>query len=267
MDVCSDTSKQQSLTAGQPHNGTKGTQRTMTSDSYDQLLRQLREKEEMWEFCRGVLSSVTLAYRRPLHLAELRVLSGLSEDILRRDILPLCGSLLTIQDDLIDIDVSAKDYLNNQARSDIFPSDLTDVHHTMFLRSLQEMSLTLQRNMYNLHHPGVSVDGDMFLLPEPDPLAAVRYSCAYWINHFCDIYESDACPKYRIDPDDGKLVGSFLRRTILYWLGALGLIQETASALSSMQRLERFIRVSINFSPQYQAVADNNRKDHLISIY
>ncbi|KAL4761092.1 uncharacterized protein BDW70DRAFT_168156 [Aspergillus foveolatus] len=213
----------------------------MTSDPYDQILRRLK-KEETWEACRCVLSAVALAYRRPLHLAELGVLSGLSKDTLRSDILPLCGSLLTIQDGKIDVEVSAKDYLNNKERGDIFPSDLTDVHRTMFLRSLQEMSLTLQRNMYNLHHPGVSVNGDMFLVPDPDPLAAVRYSCAYWISHFCDAYESDACLKYRIDPDDGKLVDSFLRSTILYWLEALSLIQETASALPSMQRLEVLIR-------------------------
>ncbi|KAL4746997.1 hypothetical protein BDW72DRAFT_183761 [Aspergillus terricola var. indicus] len=239
MDGCPDTSAQQPYTAGRTEDGTKGTQRAMTSDSYDQSLSKVMEMKESWESCRLVLSAVTLAYRSP-SLAELGILSGLPQDIQTSHIVALCGSLLTIQDDSVYMDLSTKDYLSNKARAVIFPADLADVHRTMFLRSLQAMSSTLQRNMYNLHNPGVPIDGDMVIVPEPDPLAAVRYSCIYWISHFCDAYESDACSKYQIDRDDGKLVDNFLRSTMLYWLEALSLIQETASALPSMQRLEKY---------------------------
>jgi hypothetical protein len=266
MDVCPDTSAQQPYTAERSQDGTKGTKRAMTRDSYDQLLTKLREMEESWEFCRRILSALTLAYR-PLSLAELGVLSGLPQDIRTSHIVTLCGSLLTIQDDLVDIDLSTKDYLSNKARGDIFPSDLTDVHRTMFLQSMQAISSILQQNMYNLHHPGVPVNGDMVLVPEPDPLAAVRYSCAYWISHFCDAYETNACAKPQIDPDDGKLVDNFLRSTMLYWLEALSIIQETASVLPSMQRLELLLQVSIYFSFLYYFVADKYRKNHRILDY
>lgn len=262
MDVGPDTSAQQPYTAERSQDGAKGTERAMTTDSYNQSLAKLREMEESWEFCRRILSALTLAYR-PLSLAELGVLSGLPQDIQTSHIVTLCGSLLTIQDDLVDIDLSTKDYLSSKARDDILPSDLTDIHRTMFLQSMKAMSSTLQQNMYNLHHPGVSVNGDMVLVPEPDPLAAVRYSCAYWISHFCDAYESDACAKPQIDPDDGKLVDDFLRSTMLYWLEALSIIQEPASALPSMQRLELLIQVSsIYFSILYYSVADKYRKNH-----
>ncbi|KAL5002926.1 WD40-repeat-containing domain protein [Aspergillus recurvatus] len=214
----------------------------MTNDCrYDQTMSTLKEKGTSWEFCRRVLMTVTMAYC-PLRLAELGILSELPQGIQTTDIVALCGSLLTVQDDLVSTDLSAKDYLINKARGEIIPSDLTDVHRTMFLRSLQAMSSTLQRNIYNLHNPGVSINGDMVLVPEPDPLATVRYSCVYWINHFCDAYESDACHKPQIDPDDGKLIDKFFRSTILYWLEALSLKQQTASTLPSMRRLELLLR-------------------------
>lgn len=59
-------------------------------------------------FCRLVLAATTLAYR-PLHLLELGALSDLPEQIssktqsLKKKMVELCGSFLTIQDGYIYI--------------------------------------------------------------------------------------------------------------------------------------------------------------------
>ncbi|CBF82958.1 WD40 repeat domain-containing protein [Aspergillus nidulans FGSC A4] len=227
---------------------------------YDQKMSTLRDLGTSWESCRRVLSTVTLA-QRPLRLAELCVLSGLPQETQAKDIVALCDSFLTIneKDDSVDVDLPTKDYLINEARDEIYPSGVTGAHLSLFSRSLEAMSSTLRRNIYSLHHPGVSVDEDMLLIPEPDPLATIRYSCVHWISHFCDAYESDACHKHQIDPDNAKSVDNFLRSTTLYWLEVLSLIQETASALRSMWRLVLLLRRKSSDSDLLDLVRDSYR--------
>ncbi|KAI1357159.1 NACHT domain-containing protein [Xylaria arbuscula] len=187
---------------------------------YARMIKYIQQLERDSEFCRRILSTVTLAYQ-PLRLAELGVLSGLPNEITGstnniRDIVAMCGSFLTIQGGYVYlIHQSAKDYLSGEASSKVFPSGPTDVHHTIFSWSLQAMSTTLHRDIYNLRHPGLLI-GEI-KAPDPDPLVAIRYSCVHWISHFCD-----ACTSSR---PEVETIGQFLREKFLYWLEALGLIQ------------------------------------------
>ncbi|RYP43341.1 hypothetical protein DL768_009975 [Monosporascus sp. mg162] len=141
---------------------------------YGRMIKYIQHLKRDAEFCRRVLSTVTLAYR-PLRLAELGVLSGLPNEITgsmnnMRDIVAMCGSFLTIQNGYVYlIHQSVKDYLSGKASSTIFPSGPIDVHHAIFSRSLETMS-TLRRNIYGLHHLGPI--GEV-KTPEPDPLAAM----------------------------------------------------------------------------------------------
>ncbi|RYP43265.1 hypothetical protein DL768_010007 [Monosporascus sp. mg162] len=194
------------------------------TELYDRMIEQIRHlKPKHREYCYRVLSTATLAYR-PLHLLELQVLAGFQDgityltDLMR--IVKMCGSFLTIQDDYVYlIHQSVKDYLSGKASSIIFPSGPTDVHSAIFSQSLQVMSVTLRRDIYNLHYPGLSIN--KVETPDPDPLAAIRYSCVHWIGHFCDVYGNSR-------PEDQirlHLVEQFLREFFLYWLEALGLIQ------------------------------------------
>lgn len=212
---------------------------------YTQMIEYIQQLKRDSEFCRRVLSTVTLAYH-PLRLAELGVLSGLPKEISSmtknvREIVAMCGSFLTIQDDYVYlIHQSVKDYLigkeSGKANGIIFPSGPTDVHHTILLQSLQAMSTTLHRNIYNLRHPGLLI-GEI-KAPDPDPLAAIRYSCVHWISHFCDAYSSSR--------PEIETIGQFLRKNFLYWLEALGLIQHMGDVILSMTRLESLLRVSLH---------------------
>lgn len=94
---------------------------------YDRMMRQVQQlKCKDPEFCRLVLSTMTLAYR-PLHLLELGILSGLPVEIVGNldstvKIVGKCGSFLTIREDYIYfIHQSAKDYLDSNTSEAIFP--------------------------------------------------------------------------------------------------------------------------------------------------
>jgi hypothetical protein len=177
---------------------------------------------------RLVLSTITAAYR-PVRLQELGVLSGLPGDISGKKqsvarVVKMCGTFLTIQDDNVYIiHQSAKDYLFTNALHTIFPSGTADTYHRMFSASIQEMSRTLRRDIYDLGAAEFPID--QVIQPEPEPLAAARYSCVYWVDHLCD---SSGSTKIYGNLQDRATVGEFVRKKYIYWLEALSLLRSIA---------------------------------------
>lgn len=190
---------------------------------YDRMLKQIEQLDrDNPDVCLIVLATATLVYR-PLHLVELAAVSGLPEQVARDTrfvdgIVRLCGSFLTVREDYVTlVHQSAKDYLGGQAAEAIFPSGRETVHHTIFAQSVRVMVQTLRRNMYGLCTPGALIHE--VKQPDPDPLAAVRYSCLYWVDHLQEC-SGDARDR---DLQDGGEVDAFLRERYLYWLEALSL--------------------------------------------
>ncbi|RDW62302.1 hypothetical protein BP6252_11735 [Coleophoma cylindrospora] len=154
-------------------------------DLYRRMINQIQQlSRKKPEFCRSILSVTTTAYR-PLHLAELSVLSGLPSDI-------------------------------------------------------------------SLRAPGISID--QIKVPNPDPLATIRYSCLYWVDHLlnCSITEISNALK------DGGLVNRFLYQSFLYWLEALSLIRSPLSSLTITKRLQNKLRTE-NSPDLYAFVYDTMR--------
>jgi hypothetical protein len=202
-----------------------------------------RLQRQYSELCRQVLSIVITAYR-PLHLQELYVLSGLPTQVqTTATIVKMCGSFLTIRDNNVYIiHQSAKDFLSKEASHDIFPREIGDVHHSIFLKSLETMSKTLRRDIYNLRAPGYAIE--WVKQPDPDLLAASRYSCIYWVNHLCD-WVSNSCANYMVDLQDRGAVDEFVRKKYLYWLEALSLCKSTSEGVLSIAKLEALVEVSL----------------------
>jgi hypothetical protein len=222
---------------------------TGLEDLYDRMIQQIRQcRRKNPELCRLVLSAATLAYR-PLRLIEIGVLSGLPKEDFSMTknierIVDMCGSFLTVRDDYVYlIHQSAKDYLSGKARDTIFPSGSGHAHHAIFSQSLQAMHETLQQDIYELRHPGLSID--KVNVPRPDPLAAMRYSCVYWVDHLCEGGSHSQCQR---DLDDGKTVYQFLQKCFLYWLEALSLLRSMSEGVLSIIRLESFLKVSLNLA-------------------
>jgi hypothetical protein len=156
------------------------------------------------------------------------------------EIIELCGSFLTLRERTIYfVHQSAKDFLLKEAFDVIFPSRIGDIHYTIFSRSLQVMSNTLQRDVYNLRAPGFLID--QVKQPDADPLAAARYSCLYWIDHLldCDTRENTSN-----DLKDGGSVDKFLCQSYLYWLEALSLMRSLSSGVVMIRKLENWLKVN-----------------------
>jgi hypothetical protein len=136
------------------------------------------------ELCKSLLRVMTTVYR-PITLDELSSCVDLPEDIADdyeslEEIAGLCGSFLTLRRRTISlVHQSAKDFLLRE--TEIFSGGEDIVHYSIFSRSLGAMSRMLRRDIYSLVHPGYAID--QVKQPDPDPLAAIRYACVYWVDH------------------------------------------------------------------------------------
>jgi hypothetical protein len=211
---------------------------------YKQMMQQIGQSDDA-ELCRQLLALIALVYR-PITLPELVALAEQLEDTADeselQEIIGLCGSFLTLQGETIYfVHQSAQDFLLTKAVAEVFPSGTEAVHHAIFDRSLQAMSKTLRRDMYGLQELGFSIkDVEQ---PDLDPLASLRYSCIYWVDHLCK--SVPVCSStYKQDLQDGGVVHAFLRERYLYWLEALSLHRSMAKGVLSMAKLQSLVKVS-----------------------
>ncbi|WPJ63473.1 hypothetical protein SMAC4_13645 [Sordaria macrospora] len=100
------------------------------------------------------------------------------------------------------------------------------------------MSRVLRRDIYSLRAPGFS--SDKVQVPDPDPLATVRYSCVYWVDHLCDSV-SGTNTKWHNHLRDEKIVHEFLETKYLYWLEALSLLQAMPAGIVAIGKLESLL--------------------------
>ncbi|KAK4232875.1 NACHT domain-containing protein [Achaetomium macrosporum] len=222
---------------------------------YDRMLNDIKRRERDSEFCRRILSTATVAYR-PLHLAEIGGLSGLPEQVLKsmenvRRVVAKCGSFLTIRDDqLYLIHQSARDYLSERASTLLFPCGVAMTHHDIFIRSLHLMSNKLRRDMYSLGAPGCPIKN--VRVPDPDPLAAVRYSCLYWVDHLYHSVSDTSTHRDDLLQDD-RVVHTFLKTKYLYWLEALSLLRAMSEGVIAIRQLEGLL---VSMKPQNGGKSD-----------
>ncbi|KAM0263363.1 hypothetical protein ACHAQJ_001219 [Trichoderma viride] len=210
-------------------------------DVYARMMEQiLRLDQENSIYCRQLLSTVCAAYR-PLSLSELGLLSDSPQEILEkpeaiRRIVTMCGSFLTIRgENVYLVHQSAKDYLSTEALQTICPNGQEQTHHSLFTRSLHGMYKTLQRDIYNFNAPGILITEAM--LPDPDPLAMIRYSCIHWIDHLYDGISYKTSIQIS-DFDDDGIIHQFFGKMYLYWLEALSWLGSTSYGIAAVNKLE-----------------------------
>jgi hypothetical protein len=198
------------------------------------------------KLCNDILAVVSVV-RRPITLDELTSLVNMPARVsgnkkALEEIIARCGSFLTLRERTITfIHQSAKDFLVQKAYNEIYLSKIEHVHYTIFLQSLQVMSQTLRRDIYNLTIPGFPIH--QIKQPHPDPLSSARYSCIYWIDHLinCDPTRN-AIDDIR---DDGR-VEKFLRRVYLYWLEALSLCRSMSEGIILIEKFKGLLQVTIS---------------------
>ncbi|KAH7633139.1 NACHT domain-containing protein [Sordaria sp. MPI-SDFR-AT-0083] len=197
----------------------------MFPSGLDALYARMREDMSQFEesdLCKHILAVVTIV-RRPISLEELTTLADELDDTCNdfeslETIIGLCASQETFKW--------------------IFPKGKEDMNFTIFSRSLDAMSTTLRRDIYGLSAPGFP--RDKVQVPDLDPLATVRYSCVYWVDHLYDSV-SDTNTKWHDHLQDNGVVCTFLKTKYLYWLEALSLLQAMPAGVVAIRKLESLL--------------------------
>ncbi|KAF5522657.1 Vegetative incompatibility protein HET-E-1 [Colletotrichum aenigma] len=221
--------------------------------------------------CKEILAIVSVVYR-PVTLQELlcvvespNLFDNNLEDL--KEVIRSCGSFLTIrQDTIYFVHQSAKDFLMNEAYpalGQILPSGIAHQHHAIFSRSLDVLSRTLRRDIYELRKPGSSVEDTS--PPHPDPLAPLKYSSAHWVDHL--EHSNPADGPARVDLRDNASVHNFLKRHYLHWLEAQSLLKGMPQAVVAMRKLQTLVQTleghsssvwSVAFSPDGRQLASGS---------
>ena len=212
---------------------------------YERMIQQIRASEDA-ELCTQVLALVTTTYQPP-SLAESTTFIDKSYDMADdteslQEIINLCGSFLTVRKDIVYfVHQSAKDFLATKQSTVLFPETQASVHKQIFSKSLEAMSQTLKRDIYGLQHPGFSTEDVSRQVPDPDPLAAIRYACVHWVNHFVDASKS---PGRGDSIQDDGAIETFLRSKGLYWIEALSLLRSMSEGMLALEKLRGHFQVS-----------------------
>jgi hypothetical protein len=203
------------------------------------MMGQIRDSADA-DLCKRILAVASVVYR-PVTLDELESFVDMPTGASLREIIELCGSFLTLQERIVSfVHQSAKEYLLKEAASDIFPPRGEHIQHCIFSRSIQVMDKTLQQNIYKLDRPAILVNE--IKPPDPDPLAAMRYSCVYWVEHFRLI--PDQVLDYEDKLSDNGAIFTFFKRHFLHWLEVLGLIKRVSDSISTIDILLAIVDVS-----------------------
>ena len=114
--------------------------------------------------------------------------------------------------------------------------------YRMFSASIHTLLKTLKRDMYQLEAPGFAINN--VKRPKPDPLAAARYGCVYWVDHLHDSGDALRDEDFRSKSDIDK----FMREKYLYWLEALSLAETCRTEWYHWQKLEALLQVNTNLA-------------------
>ncbi|KAM0321507.1 hypothetical protein ACHAQA_010075 [Verticillium albo-atrum] len=196
---------------------------------YSKMLSELELREDSRVFLS--ILQLTLTVCRPISLVELASLND--EPVLRsrsleelRGIVRQCGSFLSIGGTTVS-------FIHHSAKEFLAKAQIGTIHEIVLQRSLLLMTQTLKHNMYGLPHPSASLAEAP--LREPDPLASVRYSCEFWIDHACDLVRDDGPDVEEMELAQNVL--EFLETRLLYWMESLCIVGCYAKGMAAMQRL------------------------------
>ena len=218
------------------------------SELYDHLMTRIneRELEDDPYHCKQVLAATAFA-RRSLSLLELGVLAGLPPSMGPGTIVRKCGSFLTTKEEAVTlIHKSAKDYLEKY--QDKLRGGAFKAHADIITRSINSMStlkrssseeLVLQRDIYDLADWGI-MSKDI-TPPDLDPLAPIKYSCIFWLDHLCDAIkeEPQSCTElYNIGL-------TFLKQHFLHWVESLSLLHSLSDGIIFINKLLNITQVCL----------------------
>ncbi|UZP36958.1 hypothetical protein NXS19_004774 [Fusarium pseudograminearum] len=186
----------------------------------------------------GLLAIVSTVFR-PLTFSELKAMAQLDFDEQRLiAFVRQCGSFLTTRGaTVIFVHQSAKDFLMKESSELLFQSGLAQHHYDLFRRSLDVLDV-LQKDMYGLVYPGVSLDEALRNRPETDPLGSLKYALVFWTDHIREAYRLSTEENAGSKMPFAETVYNFFCKRFLFWLEALSLSQNIPVAGTSLLSLK-----------------------------
>ncbi|KAF2464766.1 uncharacterized protein BDR25DRAFT_396619 [Lindgomyces ingoldianus] len=185
---------------------------------YNRMIQRINSLDNAG-LCRRVLATVAIVYW-PITLKELTTLveelDGMAEDL----------------------DASAKDFLLKEAIHAIFLSGSEIFYYAIFSTSLQAISDTLRRDIYELGALGYSIA--QVQQPKPDPLAASRYSCIYWIDHLFDWNPSPSAEDHVDLQGGGALEALSLCKSMLKGVVSIAKLEVVMQVLYKLRRTNTY---------------------------
>ncbi|PYH97534.1 hypothetical protein BO71DRAFT_438788 [Aspergillus ellipticus CBS 707.79] len=160
------------------------------------------------------------------------------------NLIKLCGSFLTLRGDTIF-------FVHHSAKEFLLKCDLAlpSGRRNLADRSIEIMSQTLWRNIYNIERRGCQLEE--VLSPSPDPLSQTRYACVYWIDHLDHLLVDSANGGAGL-PDLGPAQW-FFEHKLLHWLEAASLLGQLSGILVGLQKLESTLQLGPIARPSYSA--------------
>ncbi|RAL02210.1 Pfs, NACHT and WD domain protein [Aspergillus ibericus CBS 121593] len=211
---------------------------------YRRMFRNIEDMKYDVELCLTLLGIITTV-DRPITVNELSLYLEPRDEIVYDDlpeIIKLCGSFITLQDCTITlVHQSAQDFLLRETSQKIHSDGLQEIHYSIFSKSLRTLQKMLRRNIYKVNDPTLSIS--QIKQPDPDPLAAMRYACVYWVNHLNHYLDKIKTEERQ---EGFSLINTFLCQDLLHWLEALSLSGSIAEGARSMLRLEELLKRRTN---------------------
>ncbi|KAL7789822.1 hypothetical protein V8C37DRAFT_417738 [Trichoderma ceciliae] len=204
----------------------------------DQLYERMMKKvcdSNISDLGRQILA-IAAVVRRPLTIQEFNSLvnntrengDNSAEELERlwEDTLSYCGSFLTMRNHTVYfVHQSAKDFLIEQAFDQLFPDGMESVNRDIFKASISIMRTDFEEKRQVLSH---------------DPLAPVRYSCVYWIDHY-EQSRAEITSGRRRHSKSHKVIYAFLQEKYVHWLEALSLLGSLFEGVAGIKKLEGFV--------------------------
>ena len=206
---------------------------------YNRVFHQLSEGDSaIVKGCMRLLKTTLLAYR-PLNIAEVGSVSGLSDewDTIKA-LVDRCASFLKIRGTDIEFaHQSARDYLAGKNSQSVLDSYEYYGHSEIALSCLSYLSQQLKVNLIDLPRP----DSTREMMKRNKLMSSVDYAATFWVQHVDGAQQTSLIQNALAEQGE---VCIFLRTKLLEWLECLSLLDKLPRVIEALKTLTDIVDVS-----------------------
>ena len=207
---------------------------------YNRVLNQLSEGESaVVKGCVRLLKVMMLAYR-PLNIAEVGSVSGLSDEwVTTEALVGRCASFVKMQGttNVEFVHQSARDYLAGKSGQSILDANECYGHGEIALSCLSHLSQRLKVNLVDLPRP----DSTRESMKRNALVVSVDYAATFWVQHLDCVKRTTLIENALSEQGE---VGTFLHTKLLEWLECLSLLDKLPHAIEALKTLTDVPHVS-----------------------